>query len=68
MVKSFSSRYTDYLLEKVHAIKPAAADYIANIDDLWQSTDSTRILQCRMKHMSKGATHVVLRVEEMLQI
>ena len=38
--KSFLSRYVDYLMEKVRACKPAAADYIANIDKLWQeSTD-----------------------------
>ena len=39
MAKSFSTRYVDYLLEQVRAHKPAAADYIANIDDLWRSTD-----------------------------
>ena len=31
--------YVDYLLEQVWAHKPAAADYIANIDDCWRSTD-----------------------------
>ena len=39
MAKSFSTRYVDYLLEQVRAHKPAAADYIVNIDDLWRSTD-----------------------------
>jgi SWIM zinc finger len=39
MAKSFSTRYVDYLLGQVRAIKPAAADYIENIDDLWRSTD-----------------------------
>ena len=39
MAKSFSSRYVAYLLEKVGACKPAAVDYIANIEELWQSTD-----------------------------
>jgi hypothetical protein len=39
MAKSFSSSYTDYLLEQVRAIKPLAAGYIANIDDLCRSTD-----------------------------
>ena len=39
MAKSFSTRYGDYLLGQVRAIKPAAADYIENIDDLWRSTD-----------------------------
>ena len=38
MAKSFSSRYVDYLLEKVRACEPAVADYIANIEELWQST------------------------------
>ena len=41
MAKSFSTRYLDYLLEQVRAHKPAAAYYITNIDDLWQSTDWT---------------------------
>jgi hypothetical protein len=39
MAKSVSSRYTDYLLEQVRVHKPVAADYIANTDDLWRSTD-----------------------------
>ena len=39
MVKSFSSRYVVHLLEKVCACKPAATDCIANIDELWRSTD-----------------------------
>ena len=38
MVKSFSTRYVDYLLEQVRAHKPAVADYIANVDDLWRSS------------------------------
>ena len=38
MAKSFLTRYVDYLLEQVRAHKPVAADYIANIDDLWRST------------------------------
>jgi hypothetical protein len=33
MAKSFSSRYVDYLLEKVCACRPAAADYILHIDE-----------------------------------
>jgi hypothetical protein len=39
MAKSFSNRYIDYLLEKVRACKPAAANYISSIKDLWRSTD-----------------------------
>ena len=39
LAKSFLSRYVDYLLEKVRECKPAMAEYIANIDKLWQSTD-----------------------------
>jgi hypothetical protein len=41
MAKTFSARYANHLLEQVKMIKPAAAEYIENINDttFWQSID-----------------------------
>ena len=41
MAKTFSTRYANHLLEQVKMIKPAAAEYIENINDttFWRSVD-----------------------------
>jgi hypothetical protein len=40
IAKTFSTRYANHLLEQVRKIKPAAAEYIENINDtFWQSID-----------------------------
>ena len=39
IAKTFSSRHADRLVEKVRNIKPAAADYIENVEDVWRLTE-----------------------------
>jgi hypothetical protein len=113
IAKTFSTRYGNYLLDKVRNIKPSAAEYIENVEDLWRSTDwmsserhlpprygivtsntsecvnnmfaearsmgwqesmnhivdimSTRIFQCRTKHVDREPSEVVPRVAQVLK-
>jgi hypothetical protein len=39
IAKTFSTRRSDDLIDKIRNIKVAAAEYIKNVDDVWRSTD-----------------------------
>ena len=116
IAKTFSTRKSADLLDKIQSIKPAAADYIENVEDVWRSTDwmgadsqrtlpprygivtsntsecvnnmfadaqdvgwleaierivdimSTRISQCRMKHVARETSEVVTSVGQIVKL